>query len=230
MATDIKNDAYFGDGLLAFWEFNGNSQDSTANNHDGTDTNISYGSDGTGTYAYNLSKNGKIDTGSWELPASYTVAGWVKMDSITSIHTFFSTYNGGGTGSAVAQAYLSIGTGELGYSNFAVDIGWSATKIDTGNWHSVIYTHDGTTARVYLDSTEVKNGSCAHATTTAVFNLMSRGDETTQRMDGYIGGVGVWNKKFSTTNVTDFHNSGTRLPYEATTSINYSKFLLLGVS
>lgn len=213
-ANDIVSHANLGTNLIAYYTMDGNSNDSVGTK-DGTDTNISYGAGALGDCAYNLSKTGKIALGSWELPAAFSVGGWVKMDSLNDAMTFFSTYNGGGTGSSVAQAFISVGTGEMGYSNFSVDIGWSTTKIDTGNWHSVMWTHDGTTARVYLDGTEVKNGTAAHAATTAVANLMSRGDND-QELDGYIDEVGIWSKTLTADDVVDFHNSGTPLPYEAT--------------
>lgn len=205
------------DNLIAFYTFDNSDSTDDFSTHDGTDTNISYGAGKIGNCAYNLSKTGKIALGSFELPAAFSVGGWVKMDSIDDVMTFFSTYNGGGTGSAVAQCFLSLTTGELGYSNYNVDIGWSTTKISAdGNWHHVMWTHNGTTAYVYLDGVMVKSGNCAHATTTAVANLMSRGDNVDE-MDGYIDAVGIWGRKLSEQEVLALYKkgSGRQYPFNA---------------
>jgi len=85
---DIDGDEYPDiPGMVAFYQFDGNLEDSSENGHDATGTaGISYVSDHNGTAGSAVYVSGRTDTiaianrGAFDFVGAFTVAGWIRAD------------------------------------------------------------------------------------------------------------------------------------------------------
>ena len=190
-------------GFLSVYHLQTSSSDSTGN-YSGTDTSITYGSQnkiGQGASA----TSGKIATASYSLNAAFSFMAWIRATvDVAGIDTIFSTYNGSGTGSGTVQ-FQNVGT-SLNYSNFVVDTS-KAASLAINTWYHVGFKHNGTTVELYKDGASLGTGTVAHATTTRVANLFSRGDVSTNRWRGGIDEARIINSEVTTALFTTNYNN-----------------------
>lgn len=141
--------------------------------------------------------------------AAFSVSCWVKTNGTQASRIFFSNYQPSGSkGWAVG-----ISDGVNNQIKFYLG---SATLSQSGTfsdrvWHHFVFTHDGTTAKIYVDGNTTPNAS----TNTAVSygsvpanNYIGSLEGSSQDFIGCLAGVGYWNKALSTAEVTSLYNSG----------------------
>ncbi len=146
-------------------------------------------------------------------PAAFSVSCWanVFVDQLNTI--FFSNYQPSGSKGWV------VGTGSpsnsirfyLGGSTLT-----SATILTSRVWNHVIITHDGTTAKIYLNGNTTPVASVATAVsygTVPTNNYTGILDGSVQGLVGALVGLGYWSKALSTTEVTSLYNSGNGLTF-----------------
>lgn len=141
--TALNSDA----NLKAYWRLEGNSLDETANNHDGTDTTITYGT-AYGKYGQGATLNGtssKIVTATnigISGNATFSMGGWVKLGSTSG---FRSAISWGNAGVALQAAGLGCNL------NSAGDLG---VAFAGGNSAFTAGSLIGTTDRVHIAVTK----------------------------------------------------------------------------
>lgn len=210
-------------GLVAFYPFNGNANDESGNNLNGTVNGASLTANrfGTTSRAYNF--NGTSDFITMGNPPllqinnTITVSGWINCDTFspTSVKCFLakadvvnvnrgyllSQQSNNGTPSLAAGCYSSAG---LEFSNFV------GSTISTNTWIFFTLIIDGKSWKFYQD------GNLTHGATTLLspVNILddgSLGDLLIGRVqgiffDGSIDDIAIYNRVLSDTEVTQLYN------------------------
>jgi len=141
--------------LKAYYRFEGNSNDETANNHDGTDTDITYNTS-YGVFGQGILLNGSsskiviTDSADLKPSTSYSISCWIKTSAAGGEYIFHSSAADALNGIAILKSnvhtfrlyHYPTGSGYLVESN---------TPVDDGNWHFCVATYDGSYIKVYVD-------------------------------------------------------------------------------
>ncbi|MGH1565197.1 beta-N-acetylglucosaminidase domain-containing protein [Mumia sp. DW29H23] len=139
-------------------------------------------------------------TAATNLTGPFTVEAWIKLDSIAASpgQAVVESY----TGPAVNGFALRVDNGRLqgwslGASSYGLVTG--RTTLDTGTWHHVALTHDGTRLTVYVDG--VADGSVATSVTpssgTSSIKLGARGDDAANQLAGDLDEVALYRSALS---------------------------------
>jgi hypothetical protein len=158
--TDLSGSSLASDAnLLAYYRLEGNSLDETANNKDGTDTDVTYGTD-YGKFAQGGSFNGttsKITLGdNFDFAGDFSISLWVRMNAAGTKHLISK----GATG----QYQWSLQETGTDYTNTLRLSLWNAVgnnhyyavgnvAINTGEWVHCVGTWDNTNkvGKVYVN-------------------------------------------------------------------------------
>jgi len=149
-------------GLIAYYEFNGNSIDETGHGHDGTAFGATLTSNrfGQANSAYNfngLNNYISIPNSSGFAVTDFSVAAWVQTSDKSDYKYITSTY-GGASSSAewynlnimpTGTARLQTDPGSTSNPPFAI----GTTDVADGNWHFLVGTRDTSTGllKIYVD-------------------------------------------------------------------------------
>lgn len=189
--------------LVAWYQFNGNANDSAGSNHGTFMGNAAIVTDPVRGQVVSFDGNGDyINCGnSPSLNSSdFSVALWFKSDSWTTIH---DGYNG--IISKRDDFFTSLDW-EIYYDGNHNEIrtmtnnSYALFQYDNINpslnsWHHLVFTKSGTTAQIYIDST-LKSTDLTNAivTTNAALRIGTIGlDRTNHGFDGYLDDVMIYN-------------------------------------
>jgi hypothetical protein len=145
------------------YHLTGNSNDSSGN-----------GNNAVGDYggvAYSLS-SGKFGQGASfttanpsyiylpdgvHLPGVFTIAMWIKPSTITPTHAVAFMYTEEGSGETNINLYQNNATlsMKVGNSNGQWDAEFSGGTLVANQWHSTVFTRNGTLHKIYLNGVEV---------------------------------------------------------------------------
>lgn len=211
------------DGLIAWWKLDevgaGTRFDSSGNGNDLTDTN-NVGSD-TGIYNNGLSINGgssenlfrnDADIVGLQLGNSFTITTWIRFENYSSITDgqvpIFRKGNAStsdmsymlslqGTSSANSRLVGSISTNGTSYDQ----VHTATTPLSLNTWYYVTWTYDGSTSRIYVDSTEVGSASLSGTpfNDTAPFYI---GDTVDDYLSADMDEARIYSRALSTEEVT----------------------------
>jgi hypothetical protein len=175
------------DCLIAYYPFNGNTNDESGNNNNGIANGGSLATDNNGSVskAYNFSGTDFIrvpnSTSISGVHDNFSIAAWIyNEDQFVSV--VCKAANGGST----MQFRLYADAGGIHFANYGKAIDFTNTLTPINAWKHIVITCNGTTAKCYL------NGSLVSSL--PLQNDNSANDNTT---DLYIGA--------DTHNVTEFH-------------------------
>lgn len=195
-------------GLIARWNLNSSSnniaQDSSGNNLYGTDFGINLVNGKFGN-AYDFSNNGYVRVANNSLlePSIISVEAWVKNSSNPGAFKYILSKGALGDNNASYALY----TGSTGGLFFYVSQGTNfilspdaGSGIWDGNWHHIVGTYDGSTVRLYVDTTEIGSGTPTNISIS--YNLQDGNDffigsynaALSHNFSGAIDEVRVWNK------------------------------------
>jgi len=149
--------------------------------------------------------------------SNISISGWFNASNFP--HSSYNSLWGGGAGSGqhTSRFWLSCNNG----SSFRIFFGTSTNyafsyTISTGQWYHVVFTIDGSTAKLYV------NGSQAGSTITNAPSLTSEsgnnfefGGNPTYRpylWEGLIDETAIFNSTLSSSDVTTIYNSGVPAP------------------
>ncbi|MFH1231257.1 MAG: LamG domain-containing protein [Planctomycetota bacterium] len=169
--------------LVGWWRFDGNADDSTANNLDGVAYGVSYAegivgqaASFTGTSYVVVEDNALLEVD------DITLEAWVKAEASPGNYKYIAgkRYSGG----AGSYALYTGGNGGLRFyinrsGGYTLSPAVTAAVIWDGKWHHVAGTYDGITVRFYVDGVEVVTGTSA------------TGDIVYNDQDFYIGSYGL---------------------------------------
>ena len=157
----LSSSFYATSNLKAYWRAEGNSLDETANDHDGTDTAITYGS-AYGILGQGASFNGTTSKivitnhADFRPTGDFSVGGWVKTS--TGSRMVFQSYNQQGTGNQESFGiYIYIQSNGVlnvvcGNGTTVTPISYNTTNsIATGAWVHWTVTRSSNTWTTYLN-------------------------------------------------------------------------------
>jgi len=120
-------------------------------------------------------------------PDKFTVAAWIKADTVSSLHTIMSTENAGFTAGWSLRVYNGK-VEMIFYASGAWRVVTSSTTILTdGTWYFVVGTFDGSNLRLYVNASE-EGTPQAYSTYTKSNTALYIGEcaATGRKFDGYI--------------------------------------------
>jgi len=188
--------------LVALWHFDGDADDSTVNNNDGTVSGASWVDDGKLGKALSFDGNDYVIVSDSSLlePDRITVEAWVKSSGTPGNYKYIvSKYLPTRPGSYSSYGLYTASSGGLrfyiGLSSYGVLSPDAGTDVWDGNWHHVAGTYDGSAVKLYVDGEPVAG---AGSTTSDIFyegtgNLFIGAYTTTSYcFSGTIDEVRIW--------------------------------------
>ncbi|MCL4417657.1 MAG: DUF2341 domain-containing protein, partial [Actinobacteria bacterium] len=209
--VQVTNPIYNETGLVGSWHMEGNSLDSSGNNNNGTDSNVTYGT-AYGKYGQGASFNGSssyINLSSFPTvtnPASW--AFWVDPSSVSG-----GSY-GGGIGSTIVD-----GNENGGSSGYVIGINnsnklwfwpsggndkYSSGTIPLNTWTYVVCTYNGSNLVIYINGA-VDSTQSMSAPQTPTFLKIGSESWVTGYMNGSIDEVRIYNRALSSTEVSNLY-------------------------
>ncbi len=214
----FKCGAFQGDpSTVGLWHLDGNSKDSSGHGNNGTDTNVTYGTQygifGQGGY-YNGSAYTTIPDNAALSPATMTLAVWMNPTSIPSnnFNRIIDKRNGNygwhfgiKTDGGYNGLYWEAGNG----SSISTWIWNYSLSINT--WYFVVFTQTGTTVNLYVNG--VNAGTPALSGSTGIANAsgeplyFGKGTDGGQ-YSGYCDDVSIFSRALSTSEIAQMYTAG----------------------
>ena len=94
-------------------------------------------------------------------------------------------------------------------------------------WHFICSVRSGTTHTIYRDTSSTSNTVSGAALSTTYSLIVGNDDSHTVNFNGYITGVGYWNRALSSAEVSQLYNGGSGLAYPFTVTIAPRRKMLL---
>jgi len=177
--------------LQGYWKFNEGSgttlTDQTSNGNDGTINGATWSTDVPPTSGGNnaLSFDGNdyvtIPHSSSFINNTISISVWVYLDTAPSSSESYLLFKGTDTGSPYTDRYwglrLSGGSnmhvdGEFVISGSYYIISSNSVSLDTGNWHHILLTYDGSEIKLIIDSIEVNSLSASGTLSSGSDNVL----------------------------------------------------------
>ncbi len=146
-------------------------------------------------------------------PAAFSVSCWVYLNTSQTSRIFLSNYNGS---SNWAPGISDGSTNQIKFFLGGGNTLTSPTVLSNNTWYHAIFTHDGTTAKIYLNGNTTPNASTVTALgygAVATNNFIGSLDGSSQKLNGALAALGYWSKALSTAEVTSLYNSGAGLTF-----------------
>lgn len=182
--------------LVGYWPFN-ESSGTTAYDHSGRENHgalngdVSPGSQGVlseSSYSFDGSNDYvKVSDKSYLRPASLTVSTWFRTSGVSGWSAIFGKeYWNNNEGWVVYMGQQ--GNGYIYFHGPEFSELSTSKQYDDGNWHHLVVTYDGTTARIFIDGDEKAEGDRSFTDSTINLNIGSRHSN-----DGTSSGNDSWN-------------------------------------
>jgi len=233
-------------GLVAYYPFTGNANDSSGNDYHGTNSGAILTTDRFGNansaYSFNGTSN-RIVTPSTIITAPFTISVWVKTQQTggfpSGLGTVIATgYYHGGYGRGII---LSHGNQSSSYYKFPENIGWgigvidSVSPINNNKWRHVVGTWDGTAdssgVKYYIDGKLVKMDKSKSTSLVHDFNLRighSSDGPYNYYHKGEIDDIKIYNRVLNSNEVISLFNSNNWFPPSITISAPNGGEVLVG--
>ncbi len=209
------------DGLVAYWNFDGNFFDSIKDFHGtGRGTNQIEFVDGKAGFGKAIKLNGNDqfveitggDENELEFPGgSMSIAGWFKVDAFdTEWQALLS--KGEGTNYRVARR---AATGTIAYAGGANEGADDVPAVNDGAWHHFVAVSDATGAEfgtaLYVDGVRRGVQAALPVLAQSDFNLMigENPGARNREWEGEIDDIAIWNRVLSAAEVAELYNAGT---------------------
>lgn len=231
------------DGLVGYWPFNGNANDTSGNNNNGTVNGATLTTDRNGNANSAYSFDGINDfistnTQSLQFPNGITISCWAKLNASTSTHQFFVSKGYDSNDGAIFLGYRNFYSTENEYfaksgifsSNSEV---YSGTPLNfPSNWDHVVFTYDNQTLSIFVNGT--LKSSKKYVSKLATLNKpFLFGSETnpsfTSQMyytNGKIDDIAIYNRALTQQEITSLY---TEVPYYSDTCNAVSGSLTQGL-
>jgi hypothetical protein len=190
-------------GQIARWKFNNNANDASANAINGTALNSPTYTADSKEGAYSLTLNGTnqyIDFGNpTQVPAgtsARSLSAWAKTATTTGTRQI-AAY-----GTATIRKSMGFGMNGTTLTAGAFNDEFNVTSFwTTGVWHHIVLTYDGTTARLYVDGTEVTNSAKSWNLTRSTV-VVGRNVNGNSYWNGQVDDVRIYDIALSAAQVT----------------------------
>lgn len=217
-------------GLVAYYPFNGNSLDSTANNYNLTVYNgaqLCADRFGKANRAYQFDGIDDYLALGFPLPQgqNFSVSAWYSASNNHQRSVIFHNGFGNGDGVGIGQA-----AGTMGVNNtlpgdrivlYTGGINYYAEKqTDTGIWHHIVITAAGTSYKYYFDDVVIASGTWSIYSPTTEFAVGYSITTTDAAFQGKIDDIAWYNRTLTALEVDTLFNSCT--PQIASGPVNAS--------
>ena len=191
------------DSLVAYYPFNGNANDESGNEHDGTVINATLTSDKDGNSNSAYSFNGStatINCNSFSGFSQLSVSLWMNLGSISgvrSVMAFGTTLIGMINNKFVWQAN--------GFGSNTVN---GTSNLTTGVWYHVVIVHSGTGTNetlIYIDTNRDDDGQDSDDPISGNLYIGSQ-TGTIRFFSGIIDDIRIYNKALTTDEITALYN------------------------
>lgn len=225
----LLKDELIWDKLEAYWSMDdvsgSNVYDSTDNNYDGVQSNVTFGS------SYGKHLNGALFNGSnsqinvstlphWERTQAYSVSSWVKRGGVGTYQGIIQTTQGGNGYGSIDIFFRNTNYIQVQLMNTFptnnIILYFNPQITNTTNWYHILVTYDGSSTAAGIKC--YVNGTSQTVNTLEYDNLTSTtvGTGTPQigrrgsvhSFNGNIDEIGLWSRVLPQTDVTKLYNSG----------------------
>lgn len=231
-------------GLVAYYPFNGNANDTSGNGSNGTVTAATLTSDrfGDSNTAYSFDGvNSYIDASIANIPknnAARTISGWFKTNDAFSDPNKYdaSIFNYGTLAklqrlslSVYRKGYLDLISGTTSSTDdFYVD------NFDYANnsWYFFTVTYDGTKLSIYVNGKYVDQKAVSLNTIGNIFRIGQRisGDTVKEGFKGTIDDIAIWNRVLTPEEISAMYTPVNTTNYTLIPDANFEKKLIdLGI-
>ena len=221
-------------GLVAFYPFNGNANDSSGNGNHGTvygatlttdrsgNTNNAYNFDGANDY---ISAN---DNDVLDITASFSIGFWLKPDIIkqsflVSKHTPFINNDG-------SWGFLMHNSGQLQFVfQFGGTDAYSQTNLQPNVWTFVTFTynHQTNTCYFYINGTlDVSSSATSNIQNTTKSLYIGSDGGSYSFFDGNFDEIRIYNRALTATEIQTLYNDGPSTPQNLTATAGNAKVTL----
>ena len=206
------------DGLVAYYPFNGNANDESGNGNNGTNngaalTNDRFGNSNTAFYFSGSGCSTYIDAqiNTTSINVALTISFWVNRTDIGCISPrimkFYAPSDGPGTlvygwpndSNNPSMAFVT----STGLSPF-----YQYNNISNNIWSHIVFTNDGSIAKLYQDGVLLSSNISTGAVTLAGnANFGRMVNPAYDAFNGKIDDVGIWNRALTQQEITTLYES-----------------------
>lgn len=231
-------------GLVAYYPFNGNANDTSGNGVNGTVTAATLTSDrfGNSNTAYSFDGvSSYIDAVIPNIPknnAARTISGWFKSnDAFSDPNKYDATIFNYGTLAKLQRLSLSIyrkGYLDLisGTSSSSDDYYINNFDYANNDWYFFTATYDGTKLSIYVNGKYVDQKAVSLNTVGNIFRIGERisGDTVKEGFKGTIDDIAIWNRVLTPEEISALYTPGNTINYTLIPDANFEKKLIeLGI-
>jgi alpha-tubulin suppressor-like RCC1 family protein/Leucine-rich repeat (LRR) protein len=213
-------------GLVAYYTFNGNANDTSGNGFNGTAVSTNLASDrfGNSNSAYSFDGAGSyIDAAIANIPqgnAARTVSGWFKTNTPNlGENGDVCIFNYGALSrlqrfglTVYSKGYLETSTGPNAIGD---DFYVNNFNYLSNDWYFFTLTYNGTKVSLYVNGVFVSEKNAALNTTNNLFRIGKRipGDTTNEYFKGQIDDIGIWNRVLTPEEIAAMYTPGEQPAY-----------------
>ena len=217
------------DGLVGWWPFNGNANDESDYTNDG----IVYGAtltqdrEGNLNTAYNFNGMSNyievFDDNSLDFTNSYSLSAWYRT---TNDFAYNQTILGKGNDIGGSGYNMTVNSAIINYDNLQIQSGFNnglgfvegsingaamtpSVDIYTTNWHHIVGTYDGNTAKLYIDGILMDTIQIEFTLSISEQPLLFGNETHTlyRYFEGDIDDIGMWNRVLTDKEVDDLYRA-----------------------
>ncbi len=212
-------------GLVAYYPFNGNANDSSGNNNNGTINAVTPAADRFGNTNSAYSFDGV--TSSITIPHSsslvisnntFSYSFWVKVNAWqtnTNEYYLFSKHSGSGSTQSGYHSYIYQSALTLRYKNGSAS-NWGATSSTSnptaGTWFHVVNTIDNTSNKTYINGTLVDTQPAQIVGANSTNLTIGYDPIGGQHFLGDLDDIRIYNTALTQTEVTQLYNEANSTP------------------
>ena len=220
--------------VVGLWHLDGNSKDSSGHGNNGTDSNITYGTQ-YGEFGQGASFNGSSSTISLgnptnlQITGNWTIGAWVKLSSLPANYMAVAEYGASATDYAhygmvisyVTSGKVSMFSGSGGNTYFE-----SNTVLSTGVWYFICTVLSGTgsgQAKIYINGRLDATGTLGNPTSSTGNFYLGSWRNAAGYFNGYINDVSIYPVALSAAEIAQMYVAGMQ---KHTTGRNFAQRIL----
>jgi hypothetical protein len=217
------------DGLVSWWSLN----ESSGTRSDSHGSNDLVDSDTTGSATGKVGSAARIDSSaadkltvessSLQGGASFTVAGWIYLDSLNvSAGAWFGATSSVPFSSRSDWMWAFRSSSGL-FQFYTSDGGWKSLNaisfgtVSSGTWYHVTtwYDSDASTMSIKVNNGATDSRTSVTATHQSLATTLRVGGYHTNAFDGRVDELGFWSRVLTANEITELYNSGTGIGYSS---------------
>jgi hypothetical protein len=208
--------AEINDGLVAYYPFNGNTNDESGNGHNGIlngtgatltndrfgNANKAYSFNGTGSYIHaNLGTTNLFDN-------DFSITAWVKFNNFTNQYPMIVFFvNADAQGNAAVIHGLGSGYALIKRVYTSVGLLYSSSALNENEWYLITIVKSGVQRKMYINSSV--SASASSSPNFSMNGMFTIGSDNTGRrevsIDGSIDEIRIYNRAISESEIQQLY-------------------------